>query len=242
MNVNKLLIALFALSSFAAVSCSNDEDEPQMPANAVTLNMPIGDSATTIGGSDVYINRSNNFTSSNCGIADLGRKGGFNRNPELSQIAQDMAVTPGNYYQIFSAGNVKTVAGKRAYPINCNYYNVRVDSWISDKNNDITGARISYVECYPQASRLPEWDSLVKTIDSYYVGNRYEYAFDNDVVVDPNYDVYNFENSNMQEHLSVAVDGNRISFSISGSAYGKAEVVVLVRHESLYTRARFIVQ
>lgn len=98
--MNKLLITLFSFLAIAVVSCS-DDDEPKMPTNAIALNMMIGDSETTIGGSDVFINASNNFTSYDCGIADLGRKGGFNQNPNLSQLAQEIAVTPGNSTRLF---------------------------------------------------------------------------------------------------------------------------------------------
>lgn len=115
--MNKPLIIILSILSIAVVSCSND-DEPGMPDNAISLNMTIGDRQVTIGGSDVYINSASNFTSSYCGIADLGRKGGFNRNPNLSQLAQEVAVTPGNYYQIVLARDVKTVAGERAFPTN----------------------------------------------------------------------------------------------------------------------------
>lgn len=59
--MNKLLITLFSFLAIAVVSCS-DDDEPKMPTNAIALNMMIGDSETTIGGSDVFINASNNFT------------------------------------------------------------------------------------------------------------------------------------------------------------------------------------
>lgn len=110
------LIALVTLLTIEVVSCSKI-DEPQMPVNAISLNMMIGDSETTIGGSDVYINTSNNFTTLCCGIADLGKKGGFNNNPNLTQIAQEVAVIPGNYYQITLAEDIQTIAGARAYPI-----------------------------------------------------------------------------------------------------------------------------
>ena len=50
--MNKLLITLFSFLAIAVVSCS-DDDEPKMPTNAIALNMMIGDSETTIGGSDV---------------------------------------------------------------------------------------------------------------------------------------------------------------------------------------------
>lgn len=70
----------------AAVSCS--DDEPKIPADAISLNMMAGDSETTIGGSDVYVNASYNFTSDKCGIAVLGKSGGLNQNPSLSQLAR----------------------------------------------------------------------------------------------------------------------------------------------------------
>lgn len=110
------LIALVTLLTIEVVSCSKI-DEPQMPVNAISLNMMIGDSETTIGGSDVYINTSNNFTTLCCGIADLGKKGGFNNNPNLTQITQEVAVIPGNYYQITLAEDIQTIAAARAYPI-----------------------------------------------------------------------------------------------------------------------------
>lgn len=132
---------MFSVLAITAVSCS-DSDEPKMPANAISLNMMAGDSETTIGGSDVFVNASNNFTTNNCGIAVLGKKGGLDRTPNLSQLAQEVAVTPGDFYQIFLAGNIRTVAGVRSIPINTNYYNVYVDSWIYDKEKDIAGAKV----------------------------------------------------------------------------------------------------
>ncbi|MBP2691113.1 MAG: DUF5036 family protein [Muribaculaceae bacterium] len=239
--MNKSLIAILTLASFAVTACS-DNDEPEIPANAITLNMTAGNSATTVGGSDVYINQSLNFTSSQCGIAVLGSNGGFDRNPDLSQIAQETAVTPGNYYQIFYAGNVSTVAGRRAYPIRYNYYNVYVDSWTYDKDNNINGAKISYVERYPQAKQLPEWGTVVETVDFSKVGYHYEYTFDKDIVIDRGYEVYNFENSNMRQHLKIDINDNRIAFSVSGSPAGKAEVILLIRYGSVYTSVTFIVQ
>lgn len=131
-----------------------------MPTNAIALNMMIGDSETTIGGSDVFINASNNFTSYDCGIADLGRKGGFNQNPNLSQLAQEIAVTPGNFYQIVLANKVQTVAGDRALPINTNYYNVYVDSWIYDKDKDIAGAKSAILSVSPKSNSFPNGTAI----------------------------------------------------------------------------------
>ena len=98
--MNKLLITLFSFLAIAVVSCS-DDDEPKMPTNAIALNMMIGDSETTIGGSDVFINASNNFTSYDCGIADLGRKGGFNQNQIYRSLPRRLRLRPAISTRLF---------------------------------------------------------------------------------------------------------------------------------------------
>lgn len=94
--MNKLSVTLFALLAISTIACSNN-DEPKIPTNALTLNMMIGDRGTAIGGSDVIIDESSNFSTSRCAIADLGTKSGFGQNPNLTQIAQNVAITPGNF-------------------------------------------------------------------------------------------------------------------------------------------------
>lgn len=244
--MNKLLITLIAFFAITAVSCSND-DEPQMPANAISLNMMNGDSETTIGGSDVYINTSNNFTSLFCGIANLGKKGGFSLNPNLTQIAQEVAVTPGNFYQITLANDIRTVAGARALPINTNYYNVYVDSWIYDKDNNISGAKISYAECYPQSKLLSEWDTVInvklKSQDEEYLETA-TYPFSKGCEIDKNFNIYSLDgNTALSDNLELEIKGNQIKFSNTSYAPNcKARVEMLVRHESIYTRVIFDVE
>lgn len=243
--MKKILTTLLCAFSLSLISCSNDE--PQIPTNAITVNMMIGDSGTTIGGSDVYINSSNNFTTSYCGIADFGTKGSFNQNPNLTQIAQEVAVTPGNYYQIVNSKDIRTVAGERAYPINTNYYNVYVDSPIYDKENDICGAKVKYAECFPAVSEklLPKWGSsfglYLQSWDNYHEGATYK--FEKNVTIDKNYRIYEVEGgSYFADNLEVEIQGNEIKFSNKSFTPGsKAEVVVLVRYESLYTEVHFII-
>lgn len=235
--MNKLLITLFSFLAIAVVSCS-DDDEPKMPTNAIALNMMIGDSETTIGGSDVFINASNNFTSYDCGIADLGRKGGFNQNPNLSQLAQEIAVTPGNFYQIVLANKVKTVAGERALPINTNYYNIYVDSWIYDKDKDIAGAKISYTECYPEIKQFPEWDSQVSVTpidnDYYYKAS---YAFPKGCNIDKNVDAYFTDGyQDRTDELEFEIKENQIIITYPYSSSHKPDVRLYIRYESVYTR------
>lgn len=235
--MNKLLITLFLFLAIAVVSCS-DDDEPKMPTNAIALNMMIGDSETTIGGSDVFINASNNFTSYDCGIADLGRKGGFNQNPNLSQLAREIAVTPGNFYQIVLANKVKTVAGSRALPVNTNYYNVYVDSWIYDKDKNIAGAKISYTECYPEIKQLPEWDSQVAVTpidDDYYY--KASYTFPKGCNIDKNVDAYFTDGyQDRTDELEFEIKENQIIITYPYSSSHKPDVQLYVRYESVYTR------
>ncbi|MDE7375655.1 MAG: DUF5036 family protein [Muribaculaceae bacterium] len=240
---------LFAACLFLA-SCSND-DEPKAPVNAITLNMMNSDNGkTTIGGSDVYINSSNNFVSSQCGIVDLGRKGSLTANPSLSQIAQEVAVTPGNYYQIVLARDVQIIAGERAFPINTNYYCVRVDSWLYDADSEISGAKVRYAECFPTISIevLPEWDTLFPAYLNYNDGMQVAndtHTFAKGVKIDPNYEVYDFNqytHSSLYNNLKIKIQDNKITFSNPVYSKGdKVEVITYVRYGSLYTRVHFIV-
>lgn len=237
--MKKILFTLISFLAVTAVSCS-DNDEPKIPENALSLNMMIGDDESTIGGSDVYINTSNNFTSNKCGIADLGKNGSLNQNPSISQIAQKMAVTPGNFYQIVLAGDVKTVAGSRAIPVNANYYNAYVDSWIHDKDNDIVGAKISYAECYPEIEQLPEWNKKINVKLQSKNGSTPEtavYSFPKGCQIDDNVEAYDFEHSYMKRTLNIEVADNSISFSNNTwTPGGKVEVILLVRYDNTYTR------
>ncbi len=233
----KLIIPFLVIASMLLTACG-DDDEPKMPTNAISLNMMIGDSETTIGGSDVYVNASNNFTSYNCGIADLGRKGGFNQNPNISQLAQEVAVTPGNFYQIVLARDIRTVAGVRSLPINTNYYNVYVDSWIYDKDKEIAGAKISYTECFPEIKQLPEWDSQVSVTpidnDYYYKAS---YSFPKGCNIDKNVDAYFTDGyQDLTDELKIEIKENQIMITYPYSSSHEPYVRLLVRYESVYTR------
>lgn len=147
---------------------------------------------------------------------------------------------PGNFYQIVYGGDVRTVAGARAYPVDANYYNVYVDSWIYDKDSDISGAKISYAECYPDARQLPAWNEKIDVKLRPENGPFREtatYTFAKGCVIDDNIDASDFEDSDLAERLDITADGNTITFSnVAWTPGGKAQVALRVRHESLYTR------
>ncbi|MDE6311304.1 MAG: DUF5036 family protein [Muribaculaceae bacterium] len=237
--MNKLTIPFLFLACLFMAACSNDE--PEMPSEAIALNMMSGDSNTTIGGSDVYINASNNFTSSYCGIADLGKKGGANKSPNLTQIAQEAAVIPGNYYQITLARDIRTVAGERAYPIDASFYNVYVESWIYDKDNAIEGARIRYAECYPEPKGLPEWDARIDGNMKFDFDNSevytYTYTFSKGSCIEKGYTYFTNGYANLTEALNFEINGNVIKVSYRRDlSSSKPDVELFVRNGSTYTR------
>lgn len=244
--MNKLSVSLFALLAISTAACGND-DEPKIPSNALALNMMMGDRETAIGGSDVIINESGNFNTSRCAIADLGTKGEFNKNPNLTQIAQNVAINPGNFYQITLVNDIETVAEARAMPLNANYYNVYVDSWIYNKDNDIVGAKIEYAESYPQYNNLPEWG---KTIDLKLNKNKAQteenasYSFPKGCKIDREYDIdYQKGSYDLARNLNVEIKDNQIKFSNTYPASGgTVPVKVLVRYESTYTKVYFNVK
>lgn len=237
--MNRSAILTIIIAGLAFASCSSD-DEPKIPTNAISLNL-TRDGGTTIGGSDVYMNNSDNFTTQYCAIANLGQKSGFNRNPVLTQLAQEVAVTPGNYYQIMAADDIRNVAGERAYPLDANFYNLHVDSWLYDKNNDLAGAKVTYAECYPEDSRLPKWDeNLEIVIDPAHDGVG-TYTFGKDCHIDSDIRVSSVNNSSLHEFLQFEVDDNKLTVSNKWALSGVVKAVVLVRHESVYTRVNFTI-
>lgn len=248
MKINKLIIPILSAITLFMTACG-DDDEPKIPTNAITVNLMNSDNGgTTIGESDVHINSSNNFVSSRCGIADLGRKGSFSQNPNLTQIAREVAVTPGNFYQIVLTGDLREIAGARAFPITGTFYNLYVDSWIYDSEKDISGAKVQFAECTPSIdmSILPEWNTSFPVFMKSWDDNNYaEYDthyFDKKVKIDTNYDIYNIKGTDLANELTVKITDNKVVFSNSSYTPGcQVEVVMYVRYESVYSKVRFLV-
>lgn len=248
MKFNTLIIPILSTISLFMTACS-DDDEPKIPTNAITVNLMNSDNGgTTIGESDVYINSSNNFVSSYCGIIDLGSKGSFNINPNLTQVAREVAVTPGNFYQIVLTKDIREIAGARAFPITGTFYNLYVDSWIYESDKAISGAKVQYAECTPSIDTLilPEWNTSFPIYLKSWEDDKYAeyatYTFDKNVKIDSNYDIYNIKGDNLASNLTVKITDNKIKFSNSSYTPGcMAEVIMYVRHESLYTKVHFLV-
>ncbi len=245
MDMRNIIIPFLSVSCLFISACSSN-DEPKIPANTITLNMMNDtEGQTTIGGSDVYINSANNFTTNTCGIVNLGSNGNFNQNPNLSQIAQEVAVIPGDYYQIVLASDIKNIAGQRAYPLNTNFYSVYVDSWIYDKDKEISGAKIEYAECFPETKKLPDWDSVIniELHSGWNDQNEYAtYSFAPDVEIDPYFEIYDFEYSDLSDYLKVDSSRNLMTFTNTSNHRGKVEIIVRVRYESIFSRVHLIVK
>lgn len=236
----KVLLLLFVVCMVVA-SCS--DDEPAIPSDAIALNMMNENNGRTfLGQTDVYINEADNFFSENCSIVNLGHAGSMNNNPSFGASAQEMAVIPGNFYQILVSGSIEEVGGGNAYPVNVPYYCVYVDSWLLDSNRDRIGAQVVYLERYPMRGDLPEWDALIsltlKNVDG--TKESASVTFPKGSVIDEDYEIDRDGSIwDLSEHLEVTVKGNTASFS--NTAYipgGSAEVRLKVRKGNIFTRVR----
>lgn len=153
--------ALFA--SVAAGSC--DKDEEPAAADAISLNMMNeSNGKTLLGNSDVYINDAGNFVTPRLLLADLGLHARVPAAPpQLNMVAGEMAVAPGRCYQVLPPDYVRTFpSGAGALLLGTHYYNVRVDSWLSDKEGNRVGAAVRYADCRAEAAVLPAIGTLVR--------------------------------------------------------------------------------
>ena len=236
--MKKYLLSILGIACLGLASCSDDKEyyEPAMPDNSIALNMMNqSNGKTMLGESDVYINDANNFTSAQCGISDLGSRGSLDANPNLTQVAREIAVTPGNYYQVFITDDIREVAGQRAIPVDCTYYNFLTESWINDKDGNHTGAKVIYTECKPDTD-LPAWNEVVASMEVQ-LYKAVEHIFEKDVKIDDNYQIYS-ENGNT-DALEVRIENNKVTFISKKYSYDDYDVQLYLRSGCVYTRVYF---
>ena len=126
-----------------------------------------------------------------------------------------------------------------ALPINTNYYNVYVDSWIYDKDKDIAGAKISYTECFPEVKQLPEWDSHFSGThqNDGYGKERATFTFSKGCHIDKNVDAYFTDGyNNLTDELEFEIKENQIVITYPYLTSHQPDVRLLIRYESVYTR------
>lgn len=171
-----LLGILLSLCVINFISC-DDDDDVKDPSDTVTLNMLNEDNGKTfLGTSDVHINRSNNFKTSSSFITDAGKTSGVGAQiePQINNLTQEVAVSPGHLYQIFDGATIKDFpSGKRAVQLNAGYYKAYVASVI-ENNGIITGGIIKYVLAYPETKGLAEYSSSIGNLDQ--LGYNIEYT------------------------------------------------------------------
>lgn len=167
-NLVILILTAFTLGTIL-YSCSNDEWEGD-PAGTITLNMMNADNGkTTLGNTNTYINTANNFYSANDFIAEIGKTYGVGEKttPYISNLAHEVAVTPGYSYQIFESSALREFpSGKLAVNKGSEYYQVYVSSYINDINDQPKGAVVKYITSYPNNTSLPESDQLIGTFNN----------------------------------------------------------------------------
>lgn len=170
---------LLPLCFFNFISCSSDEEDE--PSNTVTLNMMNEDNGKTrLGASDVFINKSFNFKTTSCYVLDAGNASGLGvkTEPNLDNLAQEVAVSVGHLYHIYDEATLLTFpSGKLAVQIEAAYYKTYVASTIIDESNT-TGAVIKYVLDYPNPRGLPELGELIGTLNQ--IGESIEYDIPKD--------------------------------------------------------------
>lgn len=235
------MAALFCLTLVTASSCSSDEDMPWIPDSVISLNMMNESNGNTkLGDSNVYINNADNFTSSSSSavIASLGMSGSYTAAPLLTQLAKEVAVTPGEFYQVFNDRDIKMFAsGKRALSVNADYYNLYVADWINDSNGKHIGAKVS---CNVEATEhvtLPEWNEVVITL-THGIGN-------NSSWVEPEESLYTFPSgcevnvdyNGWEDYLMVEVEGNVVTARFSNNRPRQSgQAYLYVREGGFYSR------
>lgn len=164
-NLYGMLLLFLGAIGFAACS---DDDDAKDPADTVTLNMLNEENGKTrLGESDLYINKSNNFATYSCYIAEVGKRGGLGADiqPQLNNLTKEAAVVPGHLYQIYDRNVLRTFpSGNLAIHIGTGYYKMYVVSPITD-NNVTTGAAVKYALTYPDSQGLPEYEAHIGSIN-----------------------------------------------------------------------------
>lgn len=155
-------ILLLSLVIGAFTNCSKSDRIPDDPSNTVILNMQNElNGKTFLGGTDVFINKSNNFFMSSHYITDAGEVGGLGVEiiPQFSNLAREAAVIPGHAYQVFDRDILlEFPSGKRAIQQGGPYLQAYVVSPITT-GEGITGATVKFFQTASYEESLPEFNS-----------------------------------------------------------------------------------
>lgn len=176
MKTKHLFGILFSfLCTINCVSCSDNEENKE-PEGYITLNMKNEQNGKTLlGSSDVYINTANNFKTSSCFIADMGKTSGLGTPTKtlLNNLSRETAVISNHLYHIYDEDVIQDFpSGTRAIMIGSGYYKAYVVAPITQEGIT-TGTVVKYVLAYPETNDLPECGENIGNID--YIGDCIEY-------------------------------------------------------------------
>lgn len=237
------MAALFCLTGMTVTSCSSDDDMYyDMPDTVIALNMMNESNGDTkLGDSNVYINNADNFTSSSSSavIASLGRNGSYTAAPMLTQLAKEVAVAPGEFYQVFKDSDIKIFAsGKRALSVNASYYNMYVSDWISDESGKHTGAKVSYNIQAVSRGSLPEWNEIACTL-THGIGPNTSWVSPETPkeITFPTGSEINIDYNGWESYVSLEVDGSTVTAQFTNNRPRQSGLAyIYVRDGNMYTR------
>ena len=159
------------------------------------------------------------------------------RMPDFINMAPSVAVEPGHGYVVCNADYVTQFpSGTYAIAENSNVYRVYVDTWIRDKEDNITGANVRFLLGKP-ANGMPAWDSTAGTIYFVRMADRIE-----PVRIElPERDIEVEYLGDADQLLTHSVSGRTLTitmqdFYIPGSDH--AEYSLLVRSGHVYTQIK----
>lgn len=160
--------ALLALLLVAG--CSKEGEVPDDPSGTATINMLNElNGETYLGTTDVYINKSNNFSTKGCVIVDMGQTGGLGAEVDFhtDNLVREAAVLPEHLFHIMDFNALyRFPSGAMAAEVGAGYYKAYVVSPIMD-NNVATGALLKFVLAYPDKQDLPEHGQVAGYLDYY---------------------------------------------------------------------------
>lgn len=228
------------LCALCFTACSDDDDIYLFPEGTASLRMMNEDNGRTLlGNSDVYITSEGNFSSDASPLFDMGPCKGIGdiRMPDFINMAPSVAVEPGHGYVVCNADYVTQFpSGTYAIAENSNVYRVYVDTWIRDKEDNITGANVRFLLGKP-ANGMPAWDSTAGTIYFVRMADRIE-----PVRIElPERDIEVEYLGDADQLLTHSVSGRTLTitmqdFYIPGSDH--AEYSLLVRSGHVYTQIK----
>ena len=234
-------ILMLFLCGFSFISCDKDKEDVNLfPEGTSTLRMMNEENGKTIlGNSDVYITKEGNFKSGQFPIFDMGEKKGIQdiAMPNFVNMAPEVAVNLKHGYVLCNDRDVYTFdSQKKAIIENAQVYRIFVDSWIQDKEENITGANVYFLLGTPmEHGQMPAYDSNIGSLSwNYDLGktNILNLAIPSS---NPNDIEIEFITEGGDEYIAYSINKNSISFSLKVAHIWATDYRLRIRCNRVYT-------